>query len=110
EARQHECGIDPALEPIARVGGDAELASRLRDAGGIPQRRFDQHVRCRTRAAGLLSTHDAGKGFHAALVGNNAHGIVERVALAIERKEAFASLRPANDEITAYLGGIEYVQ
>ena len=51
EARQHEGRIDAALEAIARIGIDAELAAGLRDVERIPQRRFDQHVGRRLRAA-----------------------------------------------------------
>jgi hypothetical protein len=36
--------IDAALEAIARVRIDAELAPGLRDVERIPQRRLDQHV------------------------------------------------------------------
>ena len=44
EARHHEIRIDAALEAVARVGIDAELAAGLRDVDRLPQRRFDQHV------------------------------------------------------------------
>ena len=44
-----EVGIDAALEAIARVGDDAELAPGLRDVGGVPQRALDQHVARRSR-------------------------------------------------------------
>ena len=44
EPRHHESRIDAALEAIARIGIDAELAAGLRDVERIPQRRLDQHV------------------------------------------------------------------
>src|ERR1700758_5477889 len=60
EARQHESGIDPALEAIARVRLDAELATSLRDVRRGPQCGLDQHVRRRLRTARGLPAHDAG--------------------------------------------------
>ncbi len=61
QSRHHEGRIDAALEPIARIRIDAELAAGLRDVDLIPQRRFDQHVGGVLVAAGGLAAHDAGK-------------------------------------------------
>ena len=44
QPRHHEVRIDAALEAIARVRIDAELAPGLRDVERRPQRRLDQHV------------------------------------------------------------------
>ena len=44
EARHQEGRVDAALEPVARVRVDAELAAGLRDVELVPKRRFDQHV------------------------------------------------------------------
>ena len=52
-----EIGIDAALEAIARVGDDAELAAGLRDVQGVPQRALDQHVARVLVAAGMLAAH-----------------------------------------------------
>ena len=65
EPRHHEGRIDAALEAIARIRIDAELAPGLRDVERLPQRRLDQHVGGRLRAAGRLAAHDAGERFHA---------------------------------------------
>ena len=73
EPGQHEIRIDAALEAIARVGIDAELAPGLRDVDLVPQRRLDQHVGGRLRAAGRLAAHDAGERLDALLVGDHAH-------------------------------------
>ena len=51
EAGNHEGRVDAALEAVARIRLDAELAAGLGDVGLIPQRRFDQHVGRRLRAA-----------------------------------------------------------
>ncbi len=44
QPRHHEGRIDAALETIARIRIDAELAAGLRDVDLVPQRQFDQHV------------------------------------------------------------------
>ena len=44
QPRHHEGRIDAALETIAGIRIDAELAAGLRDVDLVPQRRFDQHV------------------------------------------------------------------
>ena len=44
ESGHHEVRIDAALEAVARIGVDAELAPGRRDVVRIPQRRLDQHV------------------------------------------------------------------
>ena len=85
EAGQHEIRIDAALEAVARVGIDAELAAGLRDVELVPQRRLDQHVGGRLRAAARLAAHDAGERFDSLLVGDHADRLVERVGLAVER-------------------------
>ena len=90
EARQHEGRIDAALETVAGVGIDAELAAGLRDVDLVPQRRFDQHVGGGFRAAGCFAAHDAGERFDAVLVGNDADAVVERVGLAVERQQLLA--------------------
>ena len=61
QARHREGRIDAALEARARVRIDAELAAGLGDIDRHPQRRFDQHVGGRIRAAGRLAAHDAGE-------------------------------------------------
>ena len=73
EPGKHESRIDTALEPVAGVGIDAELAAGLGDIDLVPQRQLDEHVGRCFRAAGLFPAHDAGEQFHALLVGNNAH-------------------------------------
>ena len=110
EARQHEGRIDAALEAIARIGIDAELAAGLRDVDRVPQRGFDQHVGRRFRTAGMLAAHDAGERFDAVVVGDHAHRVVERVGLAVEREQRFAFLGAAHDEIALHLLGVEHMQ
>ena len=87
EPRHHEGRIDAALEAIARVGIDAELAAGLRDVDLVPQRRFDQHVGGCFRAAGGFAAHDAGERFDAVIVRDHANAAVERVGAAVERQQ-----------------------
>ena len=50
EAGQHEGGIHTALEAVACIGIDTELASGLRDIEFVPKCGFDQDI------GGLLSS------------------------------------------------------
>ena len=86
QAGDHEIRIDAALEAVARVGIDAELAPGLRDVELVPQRRLDQHVGGGLRAAGGLAAHDAGQRLDGLFIGDDADRFVERVGLAIERQ------------------------
>ena len=72
QPRHHEGRIDAALEAIARIRIDAELAAGLRDVDLVPQRRFDQHVGGVLVAAGGLAAHDAGERFDAVIVRDHA--------------------------------------
>ena len=90
ETRHHEIRIDAALEAIARIGIDAELAAGLRDVDRIPERGFDQHVGGVLVAAREFAAHDAGERFHALLVGDHADRVVELVGLAVEREQFLA--------------------
>ncbi len=110
EAGQHEGRIDAALETIARIRIDPELAAGLGDVERAPQRGFDQHVGGRLRDARCLAAHDAGEGFHALLVGDHADRVVERVEPAVERDQALAVARAPHREIAVHLGGVEHVQ
>ena len=77
---------------------------------GVPQRQFDQHVGGRFRAAGRFAAHDAGERFDAVVVGDDAHRVVERVGLAVERQQRLARPRAAHREIAVHLRGVEHVQ
>ena len=66
ETRHHERRIDAALEAVARVRIDAELAAGVGDVELVPERGLDQHVGGRLRAAGGFAAHDAGEQFDAA--------------------------------------------
>ena len=68
-----EFGIDAALESIARVGHDSELAAGLGDILRVPQRALDQNVARRLVAAGMLAAHDSGDRFDAVGVGDDDH-------------------------------------
>ena len=110
EPRHHEGGIDAALEAIARIRIDAELAAGLRDVDLVPQRRFDQHVGGLFRAAGGLAAHDAGERFDAMVVRDHANAAVERVGAAVERQQRLAVARAAHGEIALHFGGVEHMQ
>ena len=77
EPRKRECRIDAALETIARIRVDAELAAGLGDIERIPKRRFDEHIGRLLVAARGLSAHDAADRFDAVLIGDHHHALVE---------------------------------
>ncbi len=110
ETRQHEGRIDAALEAVARVGIDGKLAAGPRNVDRLPQRRFDQHIGGGLVAAGFLAAHDAGERFNALVVGDDAHRVVERVGLAVERQQGFAGLGAAHREMAFDFFGIEHMQ
>ena len=87
QPRRHEGRIDAALEAIARIRIDAELAAGLRDVDLVPQRQFDQHVSGVLVAAGSLAAHDAGQQFDAVLVRDHADRGIKRVGAAVERQQ-----------------------
>ena len=92
EARHHEIRIDAALEAVARIRIDAELAAGLRDVDRLPERGFDQHVGGGLVAAREFAAHDAGERFDALVVGDHADRVVELVGLAVEREQFLARL------------------
>ena len=54
----------------------------------------------------MMPASDSGAG----LVGDHAHGVVERVGLAVERGQGLAGAGAAHREMAAHLGGVEHVQ
>ena len=90
EPRHDEFRIDAALEAIARVGQDTELAAR----GGDPH--ADRNRRIRRRRCVVASVQPVSSPpmmppmpRAAFVVGNHAHLGIERVGLAVERVQRF---------------------
>ena len=110
EARNREGRINAALEAMAGVRMNVERPARARDGERIPERALDQHVDRVGAAARRGAAHDAGERLDARIVGDHAHGVVERIILAVERREAFAGAAAAHHEIALDLGGVEHVQ
>ncbi|MGY4300627.1 hypothetical protein ACVWXN_008722 [Bradyrhizobium sp. i1.4.4] len=110
QSRHHEGRIDAALEAVARVRIDAELAPGLGDVDLVPQRRFDQHVGGVLVAARGFAAHDAGERFDAVLVRDHADGGIEIVGAAVERQQRLAVAGAAHHEIALHLLGVEHVQ
>ncbi len=110
EARQTEGGIDAALEAIPRIAGDPELPTRLRRGGRIPERALDQHVDRGLVAARGLAAHDAGDRLGPAVVGDDEDRRVERVGLAVQRRERLAVTGSPDHDVALDLGGIEDMQ
>ncbi len=102
--------IDAALETVARIAGDAELAARLGDVCGIPKRGFHQNVGGGLVAAGVFAAHDAADGFHAVFVGDHHHVTVETIGLAVQRQKFVILAATPDREIALDLGRVEDVQ
>ena len=102
--------IEAALEAVARVGLDGELASAPRGADGIEERHLEEDVLRRRRAAARLPADDAAQGLDALRIGDHRDRRVERVALAVEGRHALARARQADGEIARELVGVEDVE
>ncbi len=109
-AGDHEGGIDAALEAVARVAVDRQLAAGLRRADGIEQGHFKEHVGRRLGDAGALAAHDGAQADHAAIVGDHGHAGFERVFLAVQRHQRLAGLCRTDGQAALQLAGIEHVQ
>ena len=110
QTRHHEFGIDAALEAVARIGLDTQLATRRCDRDRIEEGRFHEDVGRRLRAARLLAAHDAGDAARAPFVGDHAHGRIEGVGLAVEGEDLFAVLGHARLHVALELVGVEDVE
>ena len=105
-----EGGIDATLETVARIGDDAGLPARLRRPGGIEVGAFNEHVGRLFGAARRLPADHAAEAQNAAIVGNDAHLVVDRVALVVERLEALAGLAEPGPDRALDLVGVVDVQ
>ena len=110
EPRHHEGRIDAALEAIARIRIDAELAAGLGNIDLVPQRRFDQDISGLFVAAGALAAHNAGHRLHAMIVRDHADAGIERVGAAVERQQTLAVARAPHGEIARHFFGVEHMQ
>ena len=88
----------PSLRPVAR------------NRDRIEEGRFDEDIGRGLGAAGLLAAHDAGNAARGFVVGDHAHGRIERVGLAVERQNLFAVFGHARLHIALELVGIEDMQ
>src|SRR5215813_995293 len=98
EARYHEGGIDASLESEPRIRLDIEFPARARGALRIEISGFDEHAGGCVGAASVLTADYAAEAEHAAVVGDDAHVLVDFVSLAVGRREGFTFLaRPGAD-------------
>ena len=98
--------IDAALESRSRIAGQQQFLPGPRDPLGIKISAFDQDVGRPRRHPAILAAHDPANVVHLGIIGDHRHRLIERVALAVERDHAFASLRPARDQSSVQLGAI----
>ena len=62
--------VDAALEPLGRLAGQPVPAGGAGDAGGLPVRRLEQHVRRAVADLGRRAAHDGGQADRAGVVGD----------------------------------------
>ena len=110
EPREGAFGIDPAFEPVARVGIDPERAARQRDLHVVPEGAFEEDVDRVFGHAGRIAAHDARDAFGAGLVGNHDHAGLERVGSVVKRDKRFAPRRAVDAQGPLHLVGVEDVQ
>ncbi len=102
--------VDAALEPVARVGFDAELAPRRRRADRVEQRHLEEHGGRVVAAARALAAHQPGDALHPVGVGDHGDRVVERVGAPVERAERLARAREPHGEVAGDGAGVEHVQ
>ena len=103
--------IDAALEAVAGIGIDPELAAGRRGAHRIEIGRLEEDVRRLGGAAGLLAADDAGD----ADCGPSSSAItvivgIERIGPAVERLDGLAVAREAGVDVAPDLVGVEDMQ
>ena len=103
-------GIEAALEAVAGVRQDGELAPGGGDANRFEQRDLEEGVGGRLGAARGLAAHDPADALGAVRIGDHHHLLVEAVGLAVERQDLLAATRHAHGEIARDLVGVEDVE
>ncbi len=100
--------IDTALETIAGVGDDPGLAACRCNAQRIEPGALDEDVPGRLGAAGRFAANDAAKAERPAVVGDDTHGLVDRVLLAVQPQEFLARLaEPCADGALQFVGVVD---
>ena len=108
EPRHDEVGIDAALEAVAGIGLDVEPPPRPCRALRIEIRGLDEDVAGPLGGAGVLAAKHAAKPEHPAVVGDDAHIGIDRIALAVEAFERLAPLaEPGSDRALDLVGVVD---
>ena len=103
-------GIEAALEAIAGVARNVELAARRSRAHRVEERRLDEHLDGRFGACGRLTTDHPAETLHAGRIGNDRHFRIERIFLAVEREQGFARPRQTHRQIAGEPAGIKHMK
>ncbi len=103
--------VDAALEAVARVRFDLQLAARRGDGNGIEQRNLKEHLGCLRRAAGIEPAHHTGQALGLVAVADDGHLAVEFVFALDQRHELLAVARTAHGQrLVIQLARIEDVE
>ena len=102
--------VEPALEAVAGVGEDAELAAGGGGAHRIEERDLQEDLGGLLGAARKLAAHDAADALQPGLVGDHRHLGVHDVGLVVEGQDLLAGAGQAHGQVALELGGVEDVQ
>ena len=107
---RREGRIDAALEAVARIRGDAELAARCRRAQRIEPGGFEEDIDGLVGAARRYAADDAAEGFRTRVIGDHRHVAVQCVGLVVERLQRLAVFGEARMDGARHLVGVEHMQ
>ena len=108
---QRACRIHAALVAVTGIGAEVIAARTAGHGLGPPESDLDIHILRVIAHRSGIATHDAGQRFHFLVVGDHAHGVVQRHGVAVEQLELFARLAPAHVQGRAgNLVGVEDVR
>ena len=110
EAGPHEGGIEAALEAVARIALQIELAPGGGGAHRIEQGRLDIDIDRRRGAAAALAADDAAEAQRAGIVGDHRHLGIELVAAPVQGRQLLAPPRAAHGKVAVEFLRVEHMQ
>ena len=95
-----EFRVHTALEAVARIGREVEVARTASNGLGEPESSFDVDVLGVVRHGGVVTTHDARQRFHRAVIRNHTHlgGAIQLHGVAVQELQGFTLFAPAHGQ------------
>ena len=110
EAFIEERRVDAAFEACAGIAGQQQFLAGAGDAIGVEIRAFDQHIGGGFGTTRRHAAHNAADVVHLMIIGDDGHGLVDGIGLAVQRHDLLAVARLAGDKCARQLGAIIDVQ